>query len=64
MPFLYPEAALMLVEHAGLSSGESDAILERNWQASPVLAGLARLASDTAILSPAPKQEDDRAEQR
>jgi len=41
MPFLYPEAALMVVEHSGLASVEIEAILERNWQASPVLAGLA-----------------------
>ena len=41
MPFLYPEAALMVVEHSGLSPVEIEAILERNWQASPVLSGLA-----------------------
>jgi len=40
MPFLYPEAALMVVEHSGLSEAEIEAILEHNWKASPVLAGL------------------------
>jgi len=40
MPFLYPEAALMVTEHSGLSPIEIDAILKCNWQASPVLAGL------------------------
>jgi uncharacterized protein len=41
MPFLYPEAALMLVAHAGLSIEEREAILERNWQLNPVLARMA-----------------------
>lgn len=41
MPFLYPEAALMVVEHSGLAPVEIEAILECNWQASPVLARLA-----------------------
>jgi len=41
MPFLYPEAALMVVEHSGLSEAEIEAILEHNWQANPILAGLA-----------------------
>ena len=41
MPFLYPEAALMVVEHSDLSEVEIEAILEHNWQANPVLAGLA-----------------------
>jgi predicted TIM-barrel fold metal-dependent hydrolase len=38
MPFLYPEAALMVVRHAGLRPEETEAILEDNWRASPVLA--------------------------
>ena len=41
LPFLYPEAALMVMEHSGLSEAEIEAILEYNWKASPVLAGLA-----------------------
>jgi hypothetical protein len=36
MPFLYPEAARMVVEHSGLSAREIEAILEENWRASPV----------------------------
>ena len=40
MPFLYPEAALMVVEHAGLPQSSVEAILARNWQSSPVLGGL------------------------
>jgi len=40
MPFLYPEAALMVVEHAGLPEQSVEAILARNWQAHPVLCGL------------------------
>lgn len=40
MPFLCPEAALMVVEHSGLSSIEVEAILERNWRASPILSGM------------------------
>jgi predicted TIM-barrel fold metal-dependent hydrolase len=40
MPFLYPEAALMVVEHSGLPDADIEAILARNWQSSPVLAGL------------------------
>lgn len=40
MPFLYPEAALMVTGHAGLSDNDVDDILERNWQASPVLAAM------------------------
>jgi hypothetical protein len=37
MPFLYPEAALMVVRCAGLSSEATLAIMEGNWPASPVL---------------------------
>jgi predicted TIM-barrel fold metal-dependent hydrolase len=40
MPFLYPEAALMVVEHSGLADADVEAILARNWRSSPVLAGL------------------------
>ena len=40
MPFLYPEAALMVVEHAGLPEQSVESILARNWQAHPVLNGL------------------------
>jgi hypothetical protein len=56
MPFLYPEAALMVVEHAGLSPDEREAILERNWQASPVLA---RLASGHHTLWPTKEGSHD-----
>ncbi len=42
MPFLYPEAALMVVEHSNLAAVEIEATLQRNWQNSPVLAGLAK----------------------
>ena len=59
MPFLYPEAALMVVEHSGLSPDERAAILERNWQTSPVLA---RLASE--YLGLRPTQEDSHDEPR
>lgn len=40
MPFLYPEAALMVVEHSGLPDEDTEAILSHNWQASSVLVGL------------------------
>jgi predicted TIM-barrel fold metal-dependent hydrolase len=39
IPFLYPEAARMVVEHSGLSEREIEAILERNWAGSSVLGG-------------------------
>ena len=38
MPFLYPEAARMVLEYSGLSSADIHAILEGNWRANPVLA--------------------------
>ena len=37
MPFLYPEAALIVVEHAGLEDVDVEAILAYNWRTSPVL---------------------------
>jgi uncharacterized protein len=40
MPFLYPQAALMVVEHAGLPEASVEAILARNGQSSPVLGRL------------------------
>jgi predicted TIM-barrel fold metal-dependent hydrolase len=40
MPFLYPEAARMVVEYSGLSEADIEAILVRNWRSSPVLARL------------------------
>jgi len=39
MPFLYPEAALMVVEHSGLAPIEIEAILERSWQAAIPIRG-------------------------
>jgi uncharacterized protein len=56
MPFLYPEAALMLVEHAGLSTADADAILEGNWQTDLVLARLVS-AHQPASLAQAPAPE-------
>jgi predicted TIM-barrel fold metal-dependent hydrolase len=41
MPFLYLEAAQMVVAHAGLSEAGIAAIMEENWASSPVLARLA-----------------------
>jgi predicted TIM-barrel fold metal-dependent hydrolase len=46
MPFLYPEAAQRVVVHAGLEEVDVDAIMERNWASSPVLAGLAPLCAE------------------
>jgi predicted TIM-barrel fold metal-dependent hydrolase len=42
IPFLYPEAARMVVDHSELSEHEIEAILEGNWRASPVLGGMKR----------------------
>jgi predicted TIM-barrel fold metal-dependent hydrolase len=48
IPFLYPEAARMVVEYSGLSEREIEAILEGNWRASPVLAGMSgRIGGNT-----------------
>ena len=41
MPFLYPEAAQMVVAYAGLAQDTIEAILEGNWASSPVLSKLA-----------------------
>lgn len=41
MPFLYPEAAQMVVAYAGLAEESVRAIMKENWASSPVLAGLA-----------------------
>jgi hypothetical protein len=57
MPFLYPEAALMVAEHSGLPAGDVDAILERNWQADPVLA---RLAPGQQIVGHGRESSDDK----
>ncbi len=55
MPFLYPEAALMVVAHAGLSAADVDAILETNWHSDPVLAASEFRHTDASPLgSPAP----------
>jgi predicted TIM-barrel fold metal-dependent hydrolase len=40
MPFLYPEAALMVAEYSGLPDKEIEAILSGNWSTSLVLSGL------------------------
>ena len=40
MPFLYPEAALMVAEYSGLPDKDIEAILSGNWWASPVLSVL------------------------
>jgi predicted TIM-barrel fold metal-dependent hydrolase len=40
MPFLYPEAAQMVVACAGLSEGNVKAIMTGNWASSPVLSRL------------------------
>jgi len=40
MPFLYPEAALMVAGYSGLPEKEIEAILSGNWRSSLVLSGL------------------------
>jgi hypothetical protein len=40
MPFLYPEAAQMVVAYAGLTQSNVDAIMSTNWTSSPVLSQL------------------------
>jgi predicted TIM-barrel fold metal-dependent hydrolase len=41
MPFLYPEAAQMVVAYAGLPAASVEAIMEGNWASNPVLSRLA-----------------------
>ena len=41
MPFLYPEAAQMVVAYAGLAEASVEAIMEGNWSSSAVLSRLA-----------------------